>query len=73
MTMAVARETASARSAGIVFHVERGGALLHEDSRADKDGLGAELHHESRIGRSGDAAGGEVGNGKLACLGDHAD
>ena len=73
MTMALARETASSRSSGVVLDVERGGALLHEDAGADEDGLGAELHHEGGVGGSGDAAGGEVGDGQLAGLGDHAD
>ncbi len=58
---------------GVVLDVERGGALLHEDARADEDGLGAELHHQGRVGGGGDAAGGEVGHGQLAGLGDHAD
>ena len=72
MTMALARETASSRSFGIVLDVERSGALLHEDAGAYEDGLGAELHHEGGVGRGGDAAGGEVGDGQLAGLGDHA-
>ena len=40
--------------------------------RADEDGLGAQLHHQGGVGRGGDAAGGEVGHGQLARLGDHA-
>ena len=77
MTMALARDSASARSLGFAasgaLDVERSGALLHEDAGADEDGLCAELHHEGGVGRCGDAAGGEVGNGQLAGLGDHAD
>ena len=58
---------------GVVLDVERRGALLHEDAGADEDGLGAELHHQGGVGGGGDAAGGEVGHGQLAGLGDHAD
>src|ERR1017187_2414993 len=57
---------------GIVLNVERGGALLHEDAGADEDGFGAELHHQGSVSGRGDAAGGEVGHGQLAGLGDHA-
>jgi hypothetical protein len=56
----------------VVFDVEGGGALLHEDAGADEDGLGAELHHESRVSRGGDAACAEVGDGELAGFGDHS-
>lgn len=73
MTMALARENGFFALEGVVFDVERGGALLHEDSRADEDGLGAELHHEGGVGWGGDSAGGEVGDGQLAGLGDHPD
>src|SRR6185437_9638022 len=58
---------------GIVFHVERGGTLLHEDARANEDSLGAQLHHEGRVGGGCDAAGGEVGDGQLSGLRHHAD
>jgi hypothetical protein len=47
--------------------------FLHEDAGADEDGLRAELHHEGCVGGSGDAAGGEVGDGEFAGLGDEAD
>src|SRR5438874_11816161 len=30
-----------------------------EDARADKDAFGAKLHHQRRVGRGGNAAGGE--------------
>src|ERR1700722_4565802 len=35
----------------IALDIQRRGALLHEDSGADEDGLRAKLHHESRIRR----------------------
>src|SRR3984893_16798151 len=36
-----------------------------EDARADEVAVAAELHHQGRVGRSGDTAGGEVDHGKL--------
>src|SRR3954469_16399376 len=44
-----------------------------EDAGADEHALGAELHHQCRVGRGGDAAGGEVHDRQAALLGDHAD
>src|SRR4051794_39431504 len=42
------------------------GILRLEDARADEHALGAELHHQRCVGRSGDAAGREVDDGQLA-------
>src|SRR5579875_1387106 len=50
------------------FRIGEGVAVVHEDAGADEDRLGAELADEGRIGGSGDAAGGEVGDGELAAL-----
>ena len=58
---------------GVAAHVELDVAFLHEDAGADEDGLGAELHHEGGVGGGRDAAGGEVGDGEMAGLGDHGD
>ncbi len=44
-----------------------------ENARADEDSFGAELHDERGVGRSGDAAGGEVGHGEFAVFGDPFD
>ena len=41
-----------------------------EDAGADKDPVHAELHHERRIGRRGDPAGGEVDHGESSGPGD---
>src|SRR5215471_3772061 len=43
-----------------------------EDARANEDGFRAEFADESCVGRSGDSASGEIGNRKLAGLGDGA-
>src|SRR3990172_2537017 len=37
-----------------------------EDSRADENAIDPELHHQGRIGRSGEASGGEVHNGQAS-------
>ena len=56
---------------------DRGGALGRvarlEDARADEHALGAELHHHRRVGRGGDAAGGEQHDRQLAGRGDLGD
>ena len=73
MTMALARETASSRSRGL-FSTSSGVAPpFMKIPEPTKTRLGAELHHEGGVGGSGDSAGGEVGDGELAGLGDHAD
>src|ERR1700690_732944 len=43
-----------------------GGGIVHEDSAADEDGFGAELHYQRGVGGGGDASGAEVGDGELA-------
>src|ERR1700690_800873 len=43
-----------------------GGGIVHEDSAADEDGFGAELHDQGGVGGGGDASGAEVGDGELA-------
>lgn len=43
-----------------------GGVAALEDSAADEDGFGAELHHESSVGGSGDATSREIGDGEFA-------
>ena len=47
--------------------------LALEDARADEDALGAELHHQRRVGRGGDPAGDEVHDRQLALGRDPAD
>src|SRR5688572_21010920 len=44
-----------------------------EDARADEHALGAELHHQRRVGRGGDAAGAEQHDRELAVARDLAD
>ena len=44
-----------------------------EDARAHEHALGAQLHHERGVGRSGDAAGREVDHRELAVLGHPGD
>ena len=50
-----------------------GRILALEDARPDEDALGAELHHERRVGRGADAAGDEVDDRQLAVRGDVLD
>jgi hypothetical protein len=50
----------------------RGGILGLEDARADEHGLGAELHHERRVGRRGDPARAEERHRQLALARDGA-
>ncbi len=45
------------------------GVLALEDARADEDRFRAELAHEGRVGRGGDAAGAEVRHGQRTELG----
>ena len=40
-----------------------------EDAGTDEDGLGAKLHHQGRVGRSGNPAGGKIRYRKLAMFG----
>ena len=47
----------------------RRGVVALEDARADEHGLGAEGHAQRRVGRRGDAAGGEVRHRQLPVLG----
>ena len=47
-----------------------GGLLALEDARTDEDRLRAELHHQRRVGRGGDAAGAEHRHRQFAGLGD---
>src|SRR5919201_5269328 len=49
------------------------GVLGFEDPRAHEDAVHTELHHQRRVGRGGQPAGGEVHDGKLARCGDLAD
>src|ERR1700704_5830462 len=42
------------------------GVLGLEDAGSDKDSIDAQLHHQRRIGRRGDAAGGKVDHRKAA-------
>lgn len=50
-----------------------GGVAAFEDSAADEDGFGTELHHESGVGGGGDSARAEVGDGEFAEFFDFAD
>ena len=45
-----------------------GGVAALEDAGTDEDAVAAELHHEGGVGGGGDAAGGEVDDGKAAEL-----
>ena len=72
ITMALARASASARSA-VSLRSSGSDSALHEDARADEHGLGAKLHHQRGVGGSGDASGGEVRHRQLPCFGDHLD
>src|SRR2546430_4083755 len=52
------------------------GVLGLEDARTDEDAIDAKLHHQRGVGRSGDAAGGEVHDretSELLALGQHLD
>src|SRR5215472_2589071 len=44
------------------------GVLGLEDAGADEEAVNAQLHHQRGVGRGGDAAGGEVDDGKAAEL-----
>ena len=54
---------------GVVFDIERGGAFLHKDAGADENRLGTQLHHQSRVGRGGDAARPQVRNRQNEIIG----
>jgi hypothetical protein len=43
-----------------------GGVAALEDSAANEDGFGSELHHERGVGGGGDSSGGEIGNREFA-------
>ena len=59
--------------ASTIARARRSGSSRLEDPRADEVALGAELHHQRRVGRRRDPAGAEQRHRQPAALGDLAD
>ena len=58
--------------ASTIARARRARVLALEDPRADEVALGAELHHQRRVGGGRDAPGAEQRHGEPAALGDVA-
>src|SRR6202140_5456115 len=53
--------------------VGKGRRVLHENSAPYKDGFGAQLHYQRRVGWGCNSSGRDIRDGQLSCFGDDAD